>query len=68
MISRERPVHIIRFAVFPMIYSAFVFVDPGAVAFDKPFALCTSPLISNDFVGTPLGSMAGGAEVVGIGQ
>ena len=51
-----------------MIYSAFVSVDPGAVAFAKPFALCASPLISNDFVRTPLGFMAAGVEVVGIGQ
>ena len=51
-----------------MIYSAFVSVDPGAIAFAKPFALCASPWIPNDFIGTPLGSMAGSAEVVGIGQ
>ena len=58
----------LRVTVFLMILSSFNFVDPGAEAFAKPFALCASPLISNAFVGTPLGSMAGGAEVVGIGQ
>ena len=46
-----------------MILSAFVFVDPGAAMFAEPFALCASPLISNDFVGTPLGFMAGGVEI-----
>ena len=51
-----------------MIYSVFVFLDPGAVAFAKPFTLYASPLISNDFVESPFGFMAGGVEVVGIGQ
>ena len=51
-----------------MTHPAFVFVDPGAVAFAKPFALCASLLISNEFVGTPLGSMAGGVEFVGNAQ
>ena len=51
-----------------MIYSAFAFVDPVAAVFAEPLALYESQLISNDFVGTPLGFMAGGDEVVGIGQ
>ena len=51
-----------------MIHTVFISVDPGAVAFAQPLALYASQLIPNDFVGTPLGFMAGGAEVVGIGQ
>ena len=66
--SGQNEANIIRVTLFPMIYPAFVFVNPGAAALAKPFALYGSQLIPNDFIGTTLGFMAGGAEVLGIGQ
>ena len=50
-----------------MIYSAFVFIDPGRWRFAQRFAIHASPWIPNGFVEIPLRFLAGGVGIVKIG-